>query len=94
MRKVELKIHPGKIYEVHEKEFSDLTHLGMVARIIEDAPVEPARKVEPLQVNVIETPGDSSEEDTPETSLADSSASRKKRTYKRKTSPTTDEESE
>lgn len=36
MRKVELKIHPGKIYEVHEKEFTDLVNLKMISRVVEE----------------------------------------------------------
>lgn len=94
MKKVELKIHPGKVYEVHEKEFKDLSSLGMVTRIIETEEVKAEPRVESLPVSVIETPVDSSEEETPLTPNSEISTTRKKRTYKRKTSPTSEEESE
>lgn len=37
MKKVVLKIHPGREYHVHEKEFEDLRRMGMIAQVVEDS---------------------------------------------------------
>lgn len=37
---VELKIHPGKVYRVHEKEYEDLKRMGLIARVIEEVDID------------------------------------------------------
>lgn len=76
MKKVELKIHPGKIYEIHEKEFEDLRRMGLVSRVVGDEPV--AVEVD----NSVDNPPKEAHASLPKIEPV------KKRTYKRKTSPT------
>lgn len=63
---VELTIHPGKIYSVTQKEYTDLYRLGLI-------------KVEQSDVEVEQEP-------------APKKVVKRKRTYKRKTSPVLPEE--
>lgn len=76
MRKVELKIHPGKIYEVHEKEFTDLVNLKMIARVVEETS-ETVKAEEESKTEHDEKVQSHESEETPV----------KKRTTARKTSP-------
>ncbi len=76
MKKVELKIHPGKVYEIHEKEFEDLRRMGLVSRVVNDEPVT-------VEVdNSVDNLSEETHASLPEIEPV------KKRTYKRKTSPT------
>ena len=78
MKKIELKIHPGRVYEVHEKEFEDLRRMGMVARVIDDS-------VHSLEIdNAVDNLPEKFREEEPE---VEEKPVIKKRTYKRKTSP-------
>lgn len=37
---VELKIHPGKTYRIHEKEYEDLKRMGLIAKVIEEVDID------------------------------------------------------
>lgn len=78
MKKIELKIHPGRVYEVHEKEFEDLRRMGMITRVIDDS-------IHSLEIdNAVDNLPEEFREEEPE---VEEKPVIKKRTYKRKTSP-------
>lgn len=73
---IELTIHPGKIYRVHEKEYEDLKRMGLVARVVEE-------------VNIDQLDVDNAVDNLPEEVVE---TLPKRRTYKRKTSSDTNPE--
>lgn len=75
--KIELKIHPGKVYRVHEKEYEDLKRMGLIARVVEE------------EVDIDELDVDNAVDNLPEDVVE---TLPKRRTYKRKASSDTNPE--
>lgn len=75
--KIELKIHPGKVYRVHEKEYEDLKRMGLIARVVEE------------EVDIDELDVDNAVDNLPEDVVEKLP---KRRTYKRKASSDTNPE--
>lgn len=75
--KIELKIHPGKVYRVHEKEYEDLKRMGLIARVVEE------------EVDIDKLDVDNAVDNLPEDVVE---TLPKRRTYKRKTSSDTNPE--
>lgn len=75
--KIELKIHPGKVYRVHEKEYEDLKRMGLIAGVVEE------------EVGIDELDVDNAVDNLPEDVVE---TLPKRRTYKRKASSDTNPE--